>query len=63
LHEAAYDQQDNFGVLRKATMSMLKHFTKSLREPSLYNAPYPYGSLEMFGNNLKALGLDHALVV
>jgi hypothetical protein len=60
---AVYDQQDEFGMLLKATTSKLKHFTKALGDPSLYNAPSPKGSLQKFGNNLKALGLDHALVV
>ncbi len=41
LHQAVYDQQDNFGVLRKATTSKLKCFTKALGDPSLYNAPSP----------------------
>jgi hypothetical protein len=30
LHLAVYDQQDDFGVLRKATTSKLKHFAKAL---------------------------------
>jgi hypothetical protein len=41
LHLAVYDQQDDFGVLRKATTSKLKCFAKALRDPSLYNAPSP----------------------
>jgi predicted trehalose synthase len=41
LHLAVYDQQDDFGVLRKATMSKLKRFTKALGDLSLYNAPSP----------------------
>jgi hypothetical protein len=41
LHLAVYNQQDDFGVLRKATMSKLKRFTKALGDPSLYNAPSP----------------------
>jgi hypothetical protein len=41
LHLAVYDQQDDFDVLRKATTSKLKHFTKALGDPSLYNAPSP----------------------
>jgi predicted trehalose synthase len=41
LHLAVYDQQDDFGVLRKATTSKLKRFAKALGDPSLYNAPYP----------------------
>jgi hypothetical protein len=41
LHLAVYDQQDNFGVLRKATTSKLKHFAKALGDPSLYSAPSP----------------------
>jgi hypothetical protein len=41
LHLAVYDQQDNIGVLRKATMSKLKCFAKALGEPLLYNAPSP----------------------
>jgi hypothetical protein len=39
LHLAVYDQQDDFGVLRKATTSKLKYFAKALGDPSLYNAP------------------------
>jgi hypothetical protein len=38
---AVYDQQDDFGVLRKATMSKMKHFAKALGDPSLYKAPSP----------------------
>jgi hypothetical protein len=45
LHQAVYDQQDDFNVLRKATTSKLKCFTKALGDPSLYNAPSPLGSL------------------
>jgi hypothetical protein len=41
LHLAIYDQQNDFGVLRKATMSKLKRFAKTLGDPSLYNAPSP----------------------
>jgi hypothetical protein len=41
LHLAVYDQQDDFGVLRKATISKLKRFAKALGNPSLYNAPSP----------------------
>jgi hypothetical protein len=41
LHLAVYDQHDDFGVLRKATTSKLKRFTKALGDPSLYNAPSP----------------------
>jgi hypothetical protein len=41
LHLAVYDQQDDFGVLRKATTSKLKCFAKALGDPSLYNAPSP----------------------
>jgi hypothetical protein len=41
LHLAVYDQQDDFGVLHKATTSKLKHFAKALGNPSLYNAPSP----------------------
>jgi hypothetical protein len=63
LHLAVYDQQDDFGVLHKATTSKLKHFTKALGNPSLYNAPSPLGALEKFGNNLKAFGLDHVFLV
>jgi hypothetical protein len=40
-HLAIYDQQNDFGVLRKATMSKLKRFAKTLGDPSLYNAPSP----------------------
>jgi hypothetical protein len=39
LHLAVYDQQDDFGVLRKATMRKLQRFTKALGDPSPYNAP------------------------
>jgi predicted trehalose synthase len=35
LHLAFYDQQDDFGMLRKATTSKLKCFTKALGNPSL----------------------------
>jgi hypothetical protein len=45
LHQAVYDQQDDFNVLRKATTSKLKCFAKALGDPSLYNAPSPLGSL------------------
>jgi hypothetical protein len=41
LHLLVYDQHDGFGVLRKATTSKLKCFTKALDDPSLYNAPSP----------------------
>jgi predicted nucleic acid-binding Zn-ribbon protein len=41
LHLAVYDQQDDFGVLRKATMSKMKRFAKALGDPSLYNVPSP----------------------
>jgi hypothetical protein len=41
LHLEGFDQQDDFGVLHKATMSKLKRFTKALGYPSLYNAPSP----------------------
>jgi hypothetical protein len=41
LHLVVYDQQEDFGVLRKATMSKLKQFAKALGDPSLYNAPSP----------------------
>jgi hypothetical protein len=41
LHLVVYDQYDDFGVLRKATMSKLKHFANALGDPSLYNAPSP----------------------
>jgi predicted trehalose synthase len=41
MHLAVYDQRDDFGVLRKATMSKLKHVAKALGDPSLYNAPSP----------------------
>jgi hypothetical protein len=34
-HLAVYDQQDDFGVLRKATTSRLKHFAKALGDSSL----------------------------
>jgi hypothetical protein len=33
LYLAVYDQQDDFGVLRKATTSKLKRFTKALSDP------------------------------
>jgi hypothetical protein len=39
LHLAVYDQQDDFGVLHKATMRKLQRFTKALGDPSPYNAP------------------------
>jgi cobalamin biosynthesis protein CobT len=45
LHLVVYDQQYDFSVLRIATMSKLKRFTKALGNPSLYNAPSPLGSL------------------
>jgi predicted trehalose synthase len=41
MHLAVYDQRDDFGVLRKATMSKLKCVAKALGGPSLYNAPSP----------------------
>jgi hypothetical protein len=41
LHLVVYDQQDDFGVLHKATMTKLKRFTKALGDPSLYNALSP----------------------
>jgi CII-binding regulator of phage lambda lysogenization HflD len=41
LHLVIYDQQDDFGMLYKATLSKLKHFAKALGDPSLYNAPSP----------------------
>jgi hypothetical protein len=41
LHLAVYDQQNDFGVLRKATTSKLKRFTKALGDPLLYNALSP----------------------
>jgi hypothetical protein len=41
LHLVVYDQQDNFGVLHKATMSKLKRFAKALGDPLLYNTPSP----------------------
>jgi hypothetical protein len=41
LHIAVYDQQDDFGVLRKASTSGSKCFTKALGDPSLYNDPSP----------------------
>jgi hypothetical protein len=41
LHPVVCDQQDNFGVLRKATTCKLKCFAKALGNPSLYNAPCP----------------------
>jgi hypothetical protein len=41
LHLAVYDQQDDFGVLCKATTSKVKHFAMALFDPSLYNAPSP----------------------
>jgi hypothetical protein len=39
LHLAVYDQHDDFGVLRKATMSKLKRFAMALGNLSLYNDP------------------------
>jgi hypothetical protein len=41
LRLAVYDQQNDFGVLHKATTSKLKRFTKALGNPLLYNAPSP----------------------
>jgi hypothetical protein len=41
LHLTVYDQQDDFGVLCKATTSKLKRFAKALGKPSFYNAPSP----------------------
>jgi predicted trehalose synthase len=41
LHPAVYDQQDDFGVLHKATTSKLKRFAKALGDPLLYNVPSP----------------------
>jgi hypothetical protein len=35
------NQQDDFGVLRKATTSKLKRFAKALGDSSLNNAPSP----------------------
>jgi hypothetical protein len=35
LHLAVFDQQDDFIVLHKATMSKLKHFAKALGDPTL----------------------------
>jgi hypothetical protein len=58
LHLEVYDQQDDFGVLRKATTSKLKRFVKALSGLSLYKAPSPKGCLEKFGNNLKSLCLS-----
>jgi predicted trehalose synthase len=39
LHLAVYDKQDDFGVLREASTSKLRCFTKALGDPSLYTAP------------------------
>jgi hypothetical protein len=41
LHLVVYDQQDDYGMLRKATLSTLKCFANALGDPSLYNAPSP----------------------
>jgi predicted nucleic acid-binding Zn-ribbon protein len=41
LHLAVYDQQDNFGMLHKATTSTLKRFAKALGDTLLYIAPSP----------------------
>jgi hypothetical protein len=41
LHLTVYDQQDNIGMLRKATMSKFKRFAKALGDLSLYIAPSP----------------------
>jgi hypothetical protein len=41
LYLAVYDQQDNFGVLRKTTTSKLKRFATALGDLSLYSAPSP----------------------
>jgi predicted nucleic acid-binding Zn-ribbon protein len=38
LNLAIYDQQDDLGVLQKATTNKLKHFAKALGNPSHYNA-------------------------
>jgi hypothetical protein len=53
LHLAVYDQPNDFGVLRKANTSKLKHFFKALGDLSLYSAPSPLGSLEKFENNFR----------
>jgi uncharacterized protein involved in exopolysaccharide biosynthesis len=36
LHLTVYDQHDNIGVLRKATTSKLKRFTKALGDPTVH---------------------------
>jgi hypothetical protein len=36
LHLTVYDQYDNIGVLRKATTSKLKRFTKALGDPTVH---------------------------
>jgi predicted trehalose synthase len=41
LHLAVCDQHDDYGVLRKATMSKLKRFAKAFGDLSLYNVPSP----------------------
>jgi predicted nucleic acid-binding Zn-ribbon protein len=41
LYLAVYNQQDDFGALRKATTNKLKRFAKALGDPSLYNALSP----------------------
>jgi hypothetical protein len=41
LHLEVHDQQDDIGVLRKATTRKLKRFAKALADPSLYNGPSP----------------------
>jgi hypothetical protein len=43
LHLVVYDQQDDFGMLRKTTTRKLKRFAKALDDPSFYNAPSPQG--------------------
>jgi hypothetical protein len=51
LHLVVYNQHDNFGVLRKASTSKLKLFTKALGDLSLYNVHLHRVALEKFGNN------------
>jgi hypothetical protein len=40
---------NEFGVLHMATTDKLKRFAKVLGDPSLYDAPSPYGSLRFVG--------------
>jgi hypothetical protein len=57
-----YDQQDDFGVLRKATTSKLKHFAKALGDPSSTMLHLHRVALEKFGNNFKAIRIRSCLL-